>query len=425
MSVRPRSVDGEQPLLGREPQQLPGDDSGEIGARLVGLELVRVSVPLREEWASAAGTFSQRDSLLVRAVLSAPSPGGGLQESEGWGECGALPDPTYSSEYTAAAAEVACNYLVPALLRAGVASAEAVGPALWGTKGHQMAKAAFEAALLDAQLRAGGQRMADFLAAKSKLGEPASASVVAGVAVGLAEHVGTVLEEVERHIAAGYHRVKLKITPEHDVEVLSAVRDRWPELVLFADANGSYRHLGFADVVALLSRLDGLGLTCLEQPLGESDLVGHARLARWLGTPICLDETLTSLDTVATALELGACSVVNIKASRLGGYLAAVEAHDLCASRDVPVWCGGMVETGIARAANVALAALPRFSLPGDLSATGRYFEADLASPLPLRSDGTIAVPDGPGTGVEVDNAAVSNLCTWRRWWPARYGASR
>jgi o-succinylbenzoate synthase len=170
--------------------------------------------------------------------------------------------------------------------------------------------------------------------------------------------------------------------------------------------------------VGLLGRLEPFHLACIEQPLGDEDLAGHAELARHIRVPICLDESLTSLGAVALALDMGACSVVNIKAGRVGGYLEAVRVHDLCAQRQVPTWCGGMVETGIARAFNVALASLPNFSLPGDLSATGRFFETDLTSPLPLQPGGTIAVPDGPGTGVTVDSDVVSSFSTWRRWCP-------
>jgi O-succinylbenzoate synthase len=170
--------------------------------------------------------------------------------------------------------------------------------------------------------------------------------------------------------------------------------------------------------VRLLGRLEPFDLACIEQPLGDEDLAGHAQLARHIRVPICLDESLTSLGAVTLALDMGACSVVNIKAGRMGGYLEAVRVNDLCAQRKVPTWCGGMVETGIARAFNVALAALPNFSLPGDLAATGRFFETDLTSPLPLQPGGTIAVPDGPGSGVTVHGDVVSSFATWRRWCP-------
>ena len=385
---------------------------------LVGFELVRAQLPLRKAWTSGAGSFFQRDSLLVRAVVRHQATEGDEVEVEGWGECTALPEPTYSSEYTTGAVEVSERYIVPALVRAGNCRAADVAATLSFLKGHRMAKAAFEAAILDAQLRSEGVRMADFLAGVSAGGRPPKEAVVAGVAVGLESSLGPLLDEVEEYASAGYGRVKFKIGPGWDEEPVAAVRRRWPELVLFADANGSYAGLPFAEATARLARLDEYGLACIEQPLGDDDLAGHAHLAPRLETPLCLDEALTSLASVATAIEMGACSVVNVKAGRLGGFLEAVKVHDLCAARNVPVWCGGMVETGVGRAANIALAALPNFSLPGDLSASGRFFERDLTEPLELGPDGRIRVPPGPGSGATVSSEAVETFATWRRWWP-------
>ena len=383
-----------------------------------GLELVRVRLPLVEEWSSAAGTFSHRDSLLVRAVLSSPSG-----EVEGWGECPALPAPSYSSEYTEAAAEVSLRFLVPALLGASMAGATDVAPALSMVKGHPMAKTAFEVAIADAELRAAGVSMATYFAGASELeGCVPAPAVPAGVAIGLAGSLPELLEAVGRYVDEGYRSVKLKISPSFGPApelALSAVRNRWPDLVLAADANGAYEGLTPEEAASLLSGLEPLGLAYVEQPLGEDDLVGHARLGRLLTTPVCLDEGLTSYGLVEAALELGSCSVVNVKPGQLGGFLAAVRVHDLCARREVALRLGGMVETGVARAANVALGSLPGFTVPGDLSATGRFFEEDLAGPLVLRPDGTISVPAGAGSGVEVDRNLVDRAAFWRRWWPA------
>jgi O-succinylbenzoate synthase len=347
------------------------------------------------------------------------SDGGERAEAEGWGECTALPGPTYSSEYTAGAVEVSEAYLLPALLSAKVATAGDVTPALAAVKGHKMAKSAFEAALLDAELRAAGLPMARFLASLSRSGEPPKPFVVAGVAVGLHRSVEELLDEVERYVAEGYLRVKLKIAPGWDDIPLGEVRECWPDLVVFADANGAYAALSAAEASERLRRLDRYGLACIEQPLGDDDLAGHRGLAGELRTPLCLDEALTSVASVTAALDMGACSVVNVKAGRLGGYLEAVRVHDLCADRGVPVWCGGMVETGIGRSANIALASLPNFVLPGDLSASGRFFDQDLAGPLDLAPGGTISVPSGPGSGVTVSAGALGAFATWRRWYPA------
>lgn len=383
-----------------------------------GFELVRVRLPLARPWVSAAGTFSHRDSLLVRAVLRTPSG-----EVEGWGECPALPAPSYSCEYTEGAAEVSERFLVPALLGAKLALASDVAPALSDVKGHPMAKTAFEAAVADAELRAAGLSMATYFARASELEGCAPAPAVpAGVALGLAGSLAELVESVERYVEEGYRSMKLKISPWRGPApylALSALRDRWPDLVLAVDANGAYAGQSAEEAASQLSGLDELGLACIEQPLGEDDLVGHAILARRLRTPVCLDEALSSYGLVEAALDLGACSVVNLKAGRLGGYLGAVRAHDLCARRRVALRLGGMVETGVARAANVALGSLPGFTLPGDLSATGRFFEEDLAGPLHLRSDGMISVPAGAGSGVEVDRALVDQAAYWRRWYPA------
>jgi O-succinylbenzoate synthase len=384
----------------------------------VGFELVRIAVPLRQAWVSRAGSFSVRDTLLVRAVCRHEGT-----EVDGWGECTALPAPTFSSEYTTGALEVAQRFLVPALLGARTACALEVGPVLAAIKGHNMAKAAFETALLDAELRAQQVRLADHLYGQSHglpaaRPWPAPTAVTAGVAVGLTGSMGRLLDEVGSRADEGYRRVKLKVHPGWDVEPLRAVREAWPELSVFADANGAYADLGPGEAARRLAALDELDLVCLEQPLGDDDLAGHAWLAGQLKTPLCLDEALPTLASLSTALEMGACSVVNIKAGRMGGYLVAVQAHDLCAEKGAPAWCGGMVETGLGRAANLALASLPNFSLPGDLSASSRFFEADITDELPMRPDGTIEVPSGPGTGVVVDKEALARFTTWRQWWP-------
>ncbi|HTW10222.1 MAG TPA: o-succinylbenzoate synthase [Acidimicrobiales bacterium] len=387
--------------------------------RLVGVELVRVSLPLLAPWVTEAGEFSQRDSMLVRVIAHALNPQGEHVEVEGWGECGALPGPTYTSEYTAGAVEVTARHLLPALFAGHVCRATEVKPALAGARGHNMAKAALETAVLDAELRALGQPMAEYLASLCQGGQPPRAAVIAGVAVPSAPSPAELVDQVNVFVEAGYRRVKLKVGPGRDLSAVSAVRERWPQLILLADANGSYQHLPLSETADRLNALATFDLACIEQPLAEDDLVGHAELARCSQLPICLDESLSSYNTVVLALSLGACSVVATKAPRLGGYLEAVRVHDLCAQHGVPAWVGGLVETGIARAANIALASLPHFSLPGDLSATGRFFGADLTAPLPLARDGTISVPTGPGLGVAVQTEVVDRVATWRKWFPA------
>ena len=315
--------------------------------------------------------------------------------------------PLYSSEYVDGAWDVIIRHLVPRLWAGPLTTGADVGPALRAVKGHPMAKAALELAVLDAELKRSGTSLASFLGAERRV-------VPAGVAVGVSGSIDDLLENVGRYVEAGYRRVKLKIGPGWDVEPVRAVRDRFgPTLALQVDANGSYA-VGDARRLAELDRFD---LLLIEQPLAEDDLLGAAELARQIRTPLCLDESITSAASTELALALGACSVVNIKPGRVGGILEARRIHDLCAARGVPVWCGGMLETGIGRAVNVALAALPGFTIPGDLSASDRYFAPDITEPFVLE-DGCLRVPTGPGIGVTVDIDRVEALTTARTLLP-------
>jgi O-succinylbenzoate synthase len=358
--------------------------------RLEAVELRLVRLPLVRPFRSSSGTEETREAVLVRVE----TPTG-----EGWGECAASEEPRYSPEFNGAAWMVLRDLFAPRLLDAADVEAAGVGGLLAPWKGHRMAKAAIELAVLDAALRDEGVPLASYLGGTR-------ASVVAGVAVGIPGSLGELLELVGEYVAAGYRRVKLKVEPGWDLEPVRAVREAFgPDLLLQVDANGAY----VLDDARHLQQLDEHGLLLLEQPLDEEDLVGHAELAARLTTPICLDEPIRSADGARAALALGACSIVNVKAGRVGGYLEARRVHDVCAAAGVPVWCGGMLETGIGRAANLALASLPGFTLPADLSATDRYFREDVTRRFVLE-DGEIAVPSGPGTGVEVVRAALDSL---------------
>jgi o-succinylbenzoate synthase len=355
--------------------------------RLEAVELRRVRLPFHVPFRSALAETSVREVVLVRVVTDA---------GEGWGECAALSHPDYTSEYVDGAAAVLRSHLVPLLARAGPPSATGVAPALAGIRGHRMAKAALEMAVLDAELRAEGRSLAARLGATRTW-------VEAGVAVGIPTSVAELLDDVGAALDEGYRRVKLKIAPGWDVEPVRAVRERFGDGVLLqADANGAYR----LDDAAALAALDPFHLALLEQPLPPGDLVGHAELGRRVRTPVCLDESVTSADSAATAVALGAASVVNVKPGRVGGYLEAVRVHDVCRAAGVGVWCGGMFESGLARSANLALAALPGFTLPGDVSPPSRYLAADLVAP-PVARDGRLAVPDRPGIGADVDAGAL------------------
>jgi O-succinylbenzoate synthase len=295
------------------------------------------------------------------------------------------------------------RHLIPAL--AAVTDAPGVAVALERFKGHRMSKAALEMAVLDAELRAEGRSFA------RELGSVRD-TVPCGVSVGIMDSVPELLDAVDGYLSEGYVRIKLKIEPGWDVDVVRAVRERFGDDVLLqVDANTAYtlrdaRHL---------AKLDDFGLLLIEQPLEEEDVLGHADLAKVVRTPICLDESITSAQSAAAAIRLGATQVINIKPGRVGGYLEARRIHDLAAAHGIAVWCGGMIESGIGRAANVALASLPGFTLPGDVSASDRFYRTDITEPFTM-SDGHLDVPTGPGLGVTPDADLLEELTTWSEY---------
>ncbi len=348
--------------------------------KLLAFELRRIALPLVAPFRTSFGNQTQRDILLVRVETP---------DAEGWAECVALSEPVYSSEYVEAAAHVIRHHLAPRLLAAPDVSAARVATILEPIKGQRMAKAALETAILDAELRAARMSMGDYLGAV----RPA---VDSGVSVGIMDSIPALLDAVGGYLDGGYLRIKLKIEPGWDIEPVQAVREQFgDELLLQVDANTAYT---LADA-RHLARLDPFDLLLIEQPLPEDDVRGHAELAKLIRTPVCLDESIESARDAADAIAIGACAIVNVKPGRVGGYLEARRVHDVCAANGIPVWCGGMLETGIGRAANVALAALPNFTLPGDTSASDRYYAEDITEPFVLRN-GQLDVPTGAGIGV-------------------------
>jgi O-succinylbenzoate synthase len=368
--------------------------------RLAGLELIRVGMSLVGPFRTSFGVETTRDVLLVRAVSSDAGDG----ESDGWAECSAPDDPYYGSEYVAGSAEVITRYLAPMLFTVGHLDPASVAPALARVRGHRMAKAAVETAVLDSWLRRHQMSLAGYLGADRS-------RVPCGVSVGIMDTVPALLDAVGGYVEQGYLRVKLKIEPGWDVEPVRAVRERFGDIPLQVDANSAYT---LADA-GHLARLDDFGLLLIEQPLAEEDMAGHAELAARIRTPVCLDESIVSAAAAAAALRLRACSVINVKPGRVGGFLEARRVHDVCRAAGVPVWCGGMLETGIGRAANLALAALPGFTLPGDTSASRRYFDVDVTEPFELK-DGMIDVPRKPGIGRDPLPEVLSRLVTERTW---------
>lgn len=367
----------------------------EIGAlALESIELIRLGMPLVSPFRTSFGTATAKDALLVRVTAGSAS---------GWGECVALALPVYSSEYTDGAHAIIRDHLAPMLLKAGPIRAEDVSRLSGHIVGHRMAKAALEAAVLDCQLQAAGISLAKYFRATKS-------AVDCGVSVGIMNGLDELQAAVAEFLEQGYRRIKLKIQPGWDVEPVRAIRQLvGPGFPLQVDANAAYRPAD-ADQLA---RLDPFELLLIEQPFPEEMILAHARLAERIQTPVCLDESILSAVVAEEALDMGACSIINIKAGRVGGYLEAVRIHDLCLGRGNAVWCGGMLETGIGRAFNVALAAMPGFTLPGDTSATDRYYREDITESFVLE-DGRLTVPTGAGIGVKVDIESVERFSTAR-----------
>ncbi|MBW7881052.1 MAG: o-succinylbenzoate synthase [Caldilineaceae bacterium] len=322
-----------------------------------------------------------------------------------WGEAPVGANPFYNEENCKTAWVIQQDYLVPMLLEADLNGPEDVTPAFKRVRGNRMAKCGLEFTMWDLFARRAGRSLADYLGGTR-------ARVPVGVSVGIQKDIPTLLKVVEDYLSEGYSRIKLKIKPGWDVEPTRAVRERWPDLMLQVDANSIYE---LADA-AHLAELDPFNLLLIEQPLAHDDIFDHARLKTQLRTPLCLDESIVSPDHARWAIDLHACDIINIKPSRIGGLADAKRIHDLAQAAGIPVWHGGMLETGIGRAINVALASLPNFSLPGDISANDRYFQRDIvANPFTLNPDSTLTVPQGIGHGAVVDEAFLDEV-TVERW---------
>jgi len=365
--------------------------------KLEAVELIRLNVPLKSAFRTSFSSVNLHQVVWAHVITDS---------GEGWAECGANERPDYSSEYHTGAMDVMKQFIFPDLFGLGSdLSAEAVAPTLHWLKGHRMAKAAVETAILDAQLRAENTSFAKYLGS-------VKTRVPSGVSVGIMDSFDELLGFVEGYLKEGYVRIKLKIEPGWDYEPVKLVRETFgDDLLLQVDANTAYTRSDFD----LLKRLDEFNLLLIEQPINEEDILGHAKLANYIDTPVCLDESIVSANIAQDAIELGAAEIINIKPARVGGYIEAKKIHDVSVANSIPVWCGGMLETGIGRAANLALAALPGFTLPGDTSASSRYFETDLTVPFVLK-DGHIEVPNGPGIGVDPIPEIIDRFAVSREW---------
>ena len=355
--------------------------------RIERLELRLLTLPLVHFVETSFGRVHDKAFILVRV------DGDGVS---GYGECVADRDPFYSSETNDAAWTIITQFIAPRVLGVDFAHPRDVFPALKAIRGHNMAKAAVEMAAWDLYARQRGEPLSKTLGGVRD-------RIASGVSIGIQDSIAQLVDTVETELAAGYRRIKIKVkpAPPWDLEPVAAIRKRFGPIPLMVDANAAYTTA--AAMVDRLAALDAFDLMMIEQPLDYDDILEHAALQRRLRTAICLDESIKSVNAAREALALSACRIINIKPGRMGGFAESIRLHDLCAAGGVPVWHGGMLESGIGRAANIHLSTLPNFSLPGDVAASKRYFNPDLIDPpIELAPDGTIAVPPGPGLGVTI-----------------------
>jgi o-succinylbenzoate synthase len=351
-----------------------------LDMRINRVELRVVRLALVRTFRTSSSSKDHIDHILVRLMTD-----GG---AEGWGECASPSDPYYCPETTETCWHILKDFLVPKVLGRDWSTIDELIALFGPIKGNNFARAGLEMACWDALAVENGLSLASMLGGTRT-------EIHSGVSLGIERELGALLEQVDRHVEDGYRRIKLKIAPGWDVAVVKAVRERHPDVPLQVDANSAYT----LDDVETLKQLDEFGLLLIEQPLAHDAIVDHARLQAQLTTPICLDESIHSVEDARKALDLGSCRVINIKVSRVGGLREAKRVHDLCRSRGVPVWCGGMHEFGIGRAANVAVASLPGFSLPGDISGSDKYYREEIVEPPIVAHRGVVVVPTGPGIG--------------------------
>ncbi len=369
------------------------------------LTLRELRMPLLHPFETSFGRTTERRVLLVTVE------GDGLA---GWAECVAGEEPFYSEETIETAWFIVTQYLAPAILGRTVRSARECVPLFARVREHRMAKAAVENALWDAEAQEKQLPLWKLLGGTRR-------EIACGVSIGIQDTVEHLLEKISAELAAGYQRIKVKVKPGWDVEVLGRIRARWPQIQLSCDANSAYT----LDDTDHLRRFDDFRLLMIEQPLWHDEIYGHARLQQQLKTAICLDEAIRHARDAEEAAELGACRIVNIKVGRVGGFSEALRVHDICAAHHIPVWCGGMLESGVGRVHNVALSTLPNFTLPGDVSASKRYWQEDIIEPeVTVSPRGTISVSDQPGRGYRLREDLIEKLTVKRETLRAGRAAS-
>ncbi|NVO19846.1 MAG: o-succinylbenzoate synthase [Bacteroidetes bacterium] len=352
--------------------------------RIDRVELRHIKMILVSPFVTSMGTEYDEEHIIVRVDAEGVT---------GWGESVAEGTPFYSYETVPTAWHILQDFLIPSILGKDIKNVDEAIAAYAKVRGHMMAKAGLEAALWDAFAKTQNISLSKMLGGVRD-------KVDVGVSIGIQDSVPHLIKKVEGYLAEGYGRIKIKIAPGLDLQFVEALRKEFPDTLLQVDANSAYT----LDHIGLFKKMDGYNLQLIEQPLGYEDIYDHSKLQRELKTAICLDESIHSLDDTRAAIELGSCRVINIKPGRVGGFTESKLIHDYCASKNIPVWHGGMLESGIGRAGNVALASLPNFTMPGDISASKRYYKEDIVDPeFVVNPDGTMTVPTGPGIGVEVN----------------------
>jgi len=355
------------------------------------ITLREIQMPLVHFFETSFGRLYHRRILLVTVLCDGVN---------GWAECVAAEDPFYSSEWIDSAWPTITQYLAPALLGREVESARECPTLYPKVRAHRMAKAALENALWDAEAHLKQHPLWKLLGGTRT-------EIPCGVSIGIQDSIEQLVEKVEAELKAGYRRIKLKVKPGWDVKILEKIRSRWPEILLSCDANSAYT----LDQTEHLRSFDQFNLLMIEQPLWDDDIYYHSRLQKHLRTAICLDESIVHARAAAFAVESGACRIINVKVGRVGGFTEAKKIHDLCQAQNVPVWCGGMLESGIGRTQNIALSTLENFRLPGDVSASKRYWKEDIVDPeVKVSPQGMIAVGDQPGTGYRVKEELIEKL---------------
>ena len=360
--------------------------------KITSVELRQINLPLIYPFETSFGRTTERHILLVRVVDE--------HGAEGWGESVAGEGPFYSYEWVETAWPTLKTFLVPFVVGKAFNTADEVWGLMRACRGHRMAKAAIENAVWDLEARSLGVPLWKHLGG-------VNSEIDCGVSIGIQSSPAVLMEKIEKELADGYQRIKIKIKPGWDLDIIRQVRERFPDILLMGDANSAYT---LADV-PLFQELDQFDLMMLEQPLAHDDIFDHAELQKQIKTPVCLDESIRSSADARNAIALGSGRIINVKLGRVGGHAQAKEVEQVCRENNIPVWCGGMLESGIGRAHNIAMATLAGFTLPGDVSASARYWSEDIIDPpVTVSAEGTITAPDGPGLGFEINLSRLDRL---------------